>query len=156
MKGRVLEFSVQTNSGTISGDDGVRYTFAGSEWKESAPPARGQYVDFEVREGTSEVGGVYKAPGAVSADNSKQKLVAGLLALLIGGLGVHKFYLGYTSQGMILLLGTIASLVLTFVVIGLFMLVAIGVVVIVEGVIYLTKSDEDFEQTYVIGRKPWF
>jgi TM2 domain-containing membrane protein YozV len=43
----------------------------------------------------------------------KSKLVAGLLAIFIGGLGIHNFYLGYTNRGLIqLLLSTVGSLVL--------------------------------------------
>ena len=61
MKGRILSYSVQTNSGEISGDDGNRYTFAGQEWKESQPPARGMYVDFTATE--SEATSIYLAPG---------------------------------------------------------------------------------------------
>jgi hypothetical protein len=30
------------------------------------------------------------------------------------------------------------------------------VIGVVEGIIYLTKTDEEFHQTYVVGRKPWF
>jgi TM2 domain-containing membrane protein YozV len=42
----------------------------------------------------------------------KSKLVAGLLAIFVGGLGIHNFYLGYTQRGLIqLLLSTIGSLV---------------------------------------------
>lgn len=32
----------------------------------------------------------------------------------------------------------------------------IGVIAFVEFIIYLTKSDEEFEQIYVTGQKPWF
>jgi TM2 domain-containing membrane protein YozV len=43
----------------------------------------------------------------------KSKLVAGLLAIFVGGLGIHNFYLGYTNRGLIqLLLSTVGSLVL--------------------------------------------
>ena len=31
-----------------------------------------------------------------------------------------------------------------------------GLIAFIEFIIYLTKTDEDFEQTYVVGRKPWF
>ena len=34
----------------------------------------------------------------------KDKVTAGLLALFLGGLGIHKFYLGYTTEGIIILL----------------------------------------------------
>ena len=40
MNGQVLDYSVQTNSGLISGDDGTRYTFIGAEWKETVTPSR--------------------------------------------------------------------------------------------------------------------
>lgn len=48
MKGVVIDFSIQTNSGLISGDDGNRYTFTGSEWRENSPPMRGMRVDFDI------------------------------------------------------------------------------------------------------------
>ncbi len=50
MKGTVLDFSIQTNSGLISGEDGQRYTFIGSEWKEQNAPLRGDKVDFATNE----------------------------------------------------------------------------------------------------------
>ncbi len=78
------------------------------------------------------------------ADVESKKLVAGLLALLLGGWGVHKFYLGYTSAGVI-------QLVLTFVTCGL-----AGIVPLIEGIIYLTKSDEEFIETYQLNEKQWF
>jgi len=72
-----------------------------------------------------------------------KKTTAGILGILLGAFGVHKFFLGYTMQGII-------QLVLTFCTgVG-------GVVGLIEGIIYLTKSDEDFIQTYQIGKKPWF
>ena len=48
MQGQILDYSAQTNEGIISGEDGSRYTFAGSAWNDSTPPARGMRVDFEV------------------------------------------------------------------------------------------------------------
>lgn len=50
MQGKILDFSIQTNSGIISGDDQKRYPFAGSEWKEQQLPKRGMSVDFDVNE----------------------------------------------------------------------------------------------------------
>ncbi|MET3028375.1 TM2 domain-containing protein [Flavobacterium sp. UW10123] len=72
-----------------------------------------------------------------------KKVVAGILAILLGYLGIHKFYLGYTKEGIIqLILGFAFG-------IG-------GIIGIIEGIIYLTKSDEEFYQTYQIGYKGWF
>lgn len=87
---------------------------------------------------------------------SKSKVAAGVLAILLGGLGIHKFYLGYTGPAIILLAATIVSAVLTVVIIGIFGLLAIGAIVLVEGILYLTKSDEEFHSIYVENRKSWF
>gem|GEM_PF-3280478 len=65
-----------------------------------------------------------------------------------GALGIHKFILGYTKEGVIMLLVT----VLTFGILGMVM----SIIGIVEGIIYLTKTDEDFVATYINGKKGWF
>jgi TM2 domain-containing membrane protein YozV len=82
----------------------------------------------------------------------KEKLPAGLLGIFLGSLGVHKFYLGYTKEGLIMLIVSVVGLILTF---G----IATGIMEIIgfiEGIIYLTKSDEDFQNTYVVNHKGWF
>lgn len=78
--------------------------------------------------------------------------MAGILGILLGGLGIHKFYLGYTKEGVIQLVG---GIVLTVVTCGFGAIVpwAIG---LVEGILYLTKSDEEFVKTYVTNQKTWF
>lgn len=60
MKGKILDFSIQTNSGLIAGEDEKRYTFFGSEWKENTPPQRGVCVDFDLNHAGQAIG-VYKA-----------------------------------------------------------------------------------------------
>lgn len=60
MKGTILDFSIQTNTGIISGDDQNRYTFISSEWKDSSSPQRGTKVDFDL-DATGQAVGVYKA-----------------------------------------------------------------------------------------------
>jgi len=72
-----------------------------------------------------------------------KKIVVGICAILLGGFGIHKFILGYTSEGVIQLL------------LGLFCGVG-GIIGIIEGIIYLTKSDEEFVRTYIYGKKGWF
>lgn len=79
---------------------------------------------------------------------AKNKLAAGLLAIILGSLGIHKFYLGYNKEGLIMLLVTLLTC-------G-FGAMIISIVGLIEGVIYLTKSDEEFSQIYVEGRKSWF
>jgi TM2 domain-containing membrane protein YozV len=73
-----------------------------------------------------------------------KKIVAGVCALLIGGIGVHKFILGYSKEGII-------QIILSVVSCGI-----LGIIPFIEGIIYLTKSDEDFYNTYQVGKRPWF
>ena len=85
------------------------------------------------------------------APAEKSKLVAALLAIFLGWVGAHKFYLGYQKEGIILLcVGVIG-----FLACGIGTSIA-SIVGIVEGIIYLTKSDEEFKATYVDNQKPWF
>lgn len=51
-----------------------------------------------------------------------------------------------------------AALIITFITcgIGSFLLIVPGVMGLIEGIIYLTKSDEEFVQTYIVNKKPWF
>ncbi len=73
-----------------------------------------------------------------------KRIIAGVLALLIGSLGVHKFVLGYTREGLL-------QILLTVITCG-----AGSIVGFIEGIIYLTKSDEEFYQTYQVNKRPWF
>ena len=83
---------------------------------------------------------------------AEKKIVAGILAILLGGLGIHKFYLGYTTAGIIMLVVSIVAAPFTCGAgYGL-----MGIVGIIEGIIYLTKSDADFVATYVTAKKEWF
>jgi len=79
---------------------------------------------------------------------SEKKIPAGICAILLGALGVHKFILGYTKEGLIMLLVTILTLGLA----GFIM----GIIGLIEGIMYLTKSDEEFARIYVQGKKGWF
>lgn len=85
-----------------------------------------------------------------------KKLVAGLLGIFLGAFGVHKFILGYQKEGFILLGGTLLGIATSCIVIGVFIYMATGVIGLIEGIIYLTKSDEEFYQTYQANKKPWF
>lgn len=80
----------------------------------------------------------------IPEDVSSRKMTAGLLGILLGGFAVHKFYLGFTSTAVIQLLVSIFTCGLG------------GWIGLIEGIIYLTKSDEDFYQTYIVDEKQWF
>ena len=86
---------------------------------------------------------------------SKSKVTAGVLALLLGGFGAHKWYLGYTVPGLVFVLTNTIGWIVTIFLLGLPNM-ALGVIAFIEGIIYLTKSDEDFHQTYVVQKKNWF
>jgi TM2 domain-containing membrane protein YozV len=77
-----------------------------------------------------------------------KRVIAGILGILLGALGVHKFVLGYTTQGIIMLVIT----VFTF---G-FGASLTGLIGLIEGIIYLTKSDEEFIEMYQKNEKHWF
>lgn len=90
-------------------------------------------------------------PGALTdwkAMGADKKIAAGVVAILIGSLGIHKFMLGYTTEGVIMLCVTVLSCGI----LGIIM----HVIAIVEGIIYLTKSDEEFVSTYIQSKKGWF
>jgi len=74
---------------------------------------------------------------------AEKKMTAGILGILLGGFGVHKFYLGYTKEGAI-------QIAITVFTCGIGALLGLA-----EGIIYLTKSDEEFVATYVNGHKGW-
>lgn len=159
MNGRVFSYSVQDNAGIISGDDGRRYTFEGPQWREQDLPVQGAHVDFQVAADTDQAVSIYlvREEAPTTTLGEKNKVVAGILAILFGALGAHKFYLGYSGQGALLLVLFILGIALLFVFgIGLFVLLVIGIISLVEGIIYLTKPDAEFEATYVKGRKAWF
>ena len=44
--------------------------------------------------------GFATAQAPIPNPNAKSKLVAGLLGILLGGWGIHNFYLGYTGKGV--------------------------------------------------------
>ena len=73
-----------------------------------------------------------------------KRVLAGIFALILGGLGIHKFILGYTQEGVIQLI------------IGVCTCGVGGIIGFVEGIIYLTKSDEEFYNTYQANKKGWF
>lgn len=100
-------------------------------------------------------------------DIAQKKLTAGLLAIVFGALGVHKFYLGLNTPGAIVLGAQVGGWMLAFFVglitlgLGLFVTIplailcssALGILGLIEGILYLTKSDEEFYRQYVLERR---
>lgn len=80
----------------------------------------------------------------VTTTRENKKVLAGVLGIFFGHIGIHKFILGYNKEGFI-------QILLTFITCGV-----AGIVGFIEGIIYLTKSDEVFYNTYQVGKRPWF
>lgn len=99
-------------------------------------------IKNETKETTEEFKEAWNETVGSSTEN--KKMIAGILAIVIGSLGVHKFILGYSKEGII-------QIIITIVTCGIG-----GIIGLIEGIIYLTKSDEEFYQTYQVNKKPWF
>src|SRR5260370_13177074 len=69
------------------------------------------------------------------------RVVCAIVAILIGGFGIHKFLLGQTTPGIIQIVATI------------FTCGGAGIIGLIEGIIYLMKTDEEFHQIYVVEKK---
>lgn len=88
------------------------------------------------------------APTPGLQEASSKKVLCGILGILLGSLGIHKFLLGYNKAGIIMLLVSLLTCGVGASVMGL-----IG---LIEGIMYLMKSDEEFYNTYMVGTKEWF
>lgn len=82
------------------------------------------------------------------AEDASKKVAAGICGILLGSLGVHKFILGYTTEGVIML---VVSVVTCFIAAPV-----MGIIGLVEGIMYLTKTDDEFVETYVRNKRGWF
>ena len=79
-----------------------------------------------------------KIPGA------DKKVSAGVCGILLGAFGVHRFILGDTTGGILRIVISILTC-------------GIGSIIgLIEGIIYLTKSDEEFVELYINQKKGWF
>src|SRR5690242_7340686 len=86
-------------------------------------------------------------PGAMTdwkAMGAYKKVTAGICAILLGWLGVHKLFFAYTTEGVIQLALVVITCRLT------------TIISIAEAVIYHAKSDEEFVRTYIQHKKVWF
>lgn len=82
--------------------------------------------------------------GNTVPNQESKRVLAGILAIVIGSIGIHKFMLGYTKEGIIQIIATIITCGFA------------GIIPFIEGIIYLTKSDDDFIETYQVNHRGWF
>ncbi|MEH3158013.1 MAG: TM2 domain-containing protein [Sphingomonas taxi] len=142
----------RTGEGLVAGDDGRRYRFTQDDWAQRGEPAIGVQVDFEA-EGDRALS-VFPMPAAAGTRhvlapppprqpvaNDRNKYLAALLAFVLGTLGVHRFYLGRTGSGVVML-------VLTITVVGM---IVSGPWAFIDTIRYLIMSDEEFAARY--GRR---
>jgi|GEM_PF-68400 len=96
----------------------------------------------------------------LSPSFANKKVVAGIMGILFGQFGVHKFILGYTGAGIAMLAISLVSYLLIITVllalVGSIGLIAMSVIGLIEGIMYLTKSDDEFIQSYGVHNKSWF
>jgi len=76
----------------------------------------------------------YAPPPQYIVPTSKSKVTAGILAILLGGLGAHKFYLGNIGVGVLYLVFCWTYIP--------------AIIGLVEGIMYLSMTDQDFAQKY--------
>ena len=147
MRGQVLGVDPRTGEGIVAGQDGQRYRFAPDDWAHRGEPAIGIEVDFEAANDRAlSVFPMPTAPGprravppaAAVPANDRNKYVAAVMAFVIGTLGIHRFYLGRTGSGIVML-------VLSITVIGL---VISAPWALVDMIRYLMMSDEEFAARY--------
>ena len=117
-----------------------------------------------------QLGGLFSATPGFSKANEK-RIIAGICGVLVGSLGIHKFILGYQNAGVTMASTTAICVVVSLIsgmapvpigvtiVVGLLttlVMSAVWVIGLVEGVLYLTKSDREFHKIYIKGHREWF
>lgn len=121
-----------------------------NEFAEDAKEAASDFADDAKETAKEFTDGVKDTFNNATGDN--KKVLAGILGIILGAFGVHKFILGYQKEGIIMLVATLVLGTLTCGIGASLM----GLIGLIEGIIYITKSDEEFYNTYQAGKKPWF
>lgn len=170
VKGLVETTARAGQPGTVAGEDGRLYIYTQFDWLEHEPARIGDRVDF--MPSAEHARDIHSAPPEiVDPDDPESAQMPGserteplrksraatiVLALLLGSLGAHKFYLGYPVPGLVLLVGTAISVPLWIATIGFFGTASIVAVTVIEAVIYATMPSDQFHGRYVVGRRSWF
>ncbi len=132
--------------------DSFSQAFAQPDSSFRASQQASQPASFQGSDATGEFQAPPVQPHYAAPLASRDHVAAGFLALFLGLFGVHKFYLGYSAQGFILLALTVIGGLFSF---GLAAGVA-WIIAVIEAIVYFSKSQSEFEQTYVYGKREWF
>ncbi|QLE55346.1 TM2 domain-containing protein [Nostoc sp. TCL26-01] len=81
-----------------------------------------------------------------------KQLLAGYCGIVFGGFGIHKFILGYTTEGFIMLVISVVGGSFSY---GITLLI-MQLIGLIEGMIYLNKTPEEFVDTYLVNKQNWF
>ena len=88
------------------------------------------------------------AAAVASHPSSSTRIAAGVCGIVLGAFGIHKFILGMPLAGVVMLLLTVLTC-------G-WLAVIPSVIGLIEGIIYLTRTDDQFHAEYVLNKKQWF
>ncbi len=87
----------------------------------------------------------------------QKKIIAGVLAIVLGWTGAHKFFLGNIGAGIIMAcVSLVGSFVCAFACMpggGAYAMALIG---LIEGIIYLSMPDDQFYRAHIVGKHAWF
>ncbi len=144
--GHIHSYDTYRGVGLIAPDDGTLLGFRVEDVNAPKAIAPGRRVSFRMDD---HVDYVYRVAVEGAPRLERSRITATLLAMLGGVFGLQKFYLGYSSLGVAILLISVG-----FAWTAVAPLATIGVGLI-EGLIYLTMSDEKFERRYLVGRRYW-
>ena len=78
------------------------------------------------------------------SDTYKSKIIALLLLAFFGSFGVHQFYLGNTTAGIIQLVLTVLGILTSVILVGVLFLGAVGIWVFIDFVRILVVDEDDF------------
>ncbi len=101
---------------------------------------------------TSVDSGVQINMANLNPSHATKQILAGYCGILFGGFGLHKFVLGYTLEGFIMLVISLVGGSFTY---G-FALIIMQLVGLIEGMIYLNKTHDQFVATYFTNKQGWF
>ena len=148
--------------GTITGEDGSSYNLITEDILVNTKQIEGRglvgHKVFFIPDGAQakrvivrdDILGIYIVAADGSFIGNGDRLISAIIAVLLGLIGAHKFYLGYKSQGILMFLaGTVGWLLI-------FPPFISFVISIAEAFIYLSQTDQEFYDTYIAKERGWF